>query len=239
VYEYRAELVRIIDSDTVDIKVDLGLDITHEIQVRLMGINAPALNTAAGQRAKTYLERILPAGTPMHCQTVEDKTAKCGRYRADLTIITASGELSPSTVSATMLAARQAVPHTGGTYESTPVFDSLLDKTPGSSALAQARRHDRTSAEAHAKLQRLGESVCVQIPGSTSASAAPRRDDLRARAVRGGLRLDRDRQRRRCVATDCRREVSICREHLSGSVGATRRSQPDLSSVPRRRPDPR
>jgi hypothetical protein len=92
-----------------------------------MGINAPALNTAAGRWAKTYIESILPAGTQMHCRTVEEKTGRNGRYLADLTVITASGELSPSTVSATMLAARRAVPHTGGAYESAPVFDSFLD----------------------------------------------------------------------------------------------------------------
>jgi micrococcal nuclease len=127
VYEYRAELVRVVAGDTLDLKVDLGFHITHEIRVRLMGINAPALNTAAGRWAKTYLESILPAGTAMHCQTVEDKTGKYGRYLTDLTIITTSGELSPSTVSATMLAARRAVPHTGGAYESAPVFDSFLE----------------------------------------------------------------------------------------------------------------
>jgi endonuclease YncB( thermonuclease family) len=126
-YEYRAELVRVVAGDTVDIEVDLGLDITHEIRVRLMGINPPAVNTGAGRWAKTYVESILPTGAQMHCRTVEEKTGTNGRYLADLTIITTSGELSPSTVSATMLAARRAGPYTGEAYESAPVFDSFLD----------------------------------------------------------------------------------------------------------------
>ena len=40
-YEYRAKLIKIIDGDTIDVKIDLGFGISLKKRVRLFGINAP------------------------------------------------------------------------------------------------------------------------------------------------------------------------------------------------------
>jgi micrococcal nuclease len=113
-YEYDAELVRVVDGDTVDISVDLGFHISQQIRVRLNGINAPELSTPAGKAAKGFLEGLLPVGTSLRCNTVKDKTEKYGRYLADLTVQGSTGDLASKSVNQTMLDAGQAIPYSGG-----------------------------------------------------------------------------------------------------------------------------
>ena len=40
-YRYKAILTRIVNGDTVDVKIDLGFDISTKKRIRLAGINAP------------------------------------------------------------------------------------------------------------------------------------------------------------------------------------------------------
>ena len=40
-YYYAVEILRVVDGDTVDVRIDLGFDVWHKCRVRLMGINAP------------------------------------------------------------------------------------------------------------------------------------------------------------------------------------------------------
>ena len=64
-YEYRAELDRVVDGDTIDVKIDLGFDITIKKRVRLVGINSPESRTRdleekkRGLAAKARLKEIL------------------------------------------------------------------------------------------------------------------------------------------------------------------------------------
>lgn len=60
---YRAEVVRVIDGDTIVVNVELWPDLTSEVSARVRGIDAPELSssdceTAAllGQRAKGFVE---------------------------------------------------------------------------------------------------------------------------------------------------------------------------------------
>lgn len=53
-YSYNAKLVRIIDGDTMEFEVDLGFSIYSRHHVRLAGVNAPELKTAAGRDAAVY-----------------------------------------------------------------------------------------------------------------------------------------------------------------------------------------
>ena len=60
-YYYKVEVLRIVDGDTVDVRVDLGFDVWHKCRVRLMGINAAESRTrdleekARGLAAKQWL----------------------------------------------------------------------------------------------------------------------------------------------------------------------------------------
>jgi micrococcal nuclease len=64
-YLYEAELIRVVDGDTIDAWIDLGFNITVRRRIRLWGINAPETRTLdleekrEGKLAKARLEDIL------------------------------------------------------------------------------------------------------------------------------------------------------------------------------------
>ena len=64
-YLYEAELIRVIDGDTIDAWIDLGFNITVRRRIRLWGIDAPETRTldleekAEGKIAKARLEEML------------------------------------------------------------------------------------------------------------------------------------------------------------------------------------
>lgn len=79
-YEYKATVTSVTDGDTVRLDIDLGFNITiHNTPIRLIGIDAPEMNTIAGKTAKTYLKELLPAGTSVTLRSYKDKTEKYGR----------------------------------------------------------------------------------------------------------------------------------------------------------------
>lgn len=83
-YEYEAEVVKIVDADTVDLSVDLGFKVYHTIRVRLAGIDAPERFTDEGKEATAWLTNYMPIGTRLIVQTKKDKAGKYGRYIATL-----------------------------------------------------------------------------------------------------------------------------------------------------------
>ena len=66
-YTYKAKLVRILDGDTIDAKIDLGFDVWVKKRIRFLGINAPETRTRdlqekqEGLRTKSRLETLLDA----------------------------------------------------------------------------------------------------------------------------------------------------------------------------------
>lgn len=70
-----AELVRVIDGDTLDMKVtrDLGFggSASFVVRLRLNRINAPALSTVAGKASAAYLTQLLPVGSRVPLETVK------------------------------------------------------------------------------------------------------------------------------------------------------------------------
>jgi micrococcal nuclease len=87
-YEYRAKVVRVVDGDTLHLDVDLGLEITRRITVRLSRINCPEIGTEAGRNAKAFTEAWVAGyadeGGWLTLHTVKDRTEKYGRYLADI-----------------------------------------------------------------------------------------------------------------------------------------------------------
>lgn len=70
-YEYKAELVRILDGDTVDAKIDLGFDVWVKKRIRFLGIDAPETRTRdleekqAGLKAKSRVKALFDASNGM------------------------------------------------------------------------------------------------------------------------------------------------------------------------------
>jgi micrococcal nuclease len=93
-YEYEAEVMRVVDGDTIDVIFDMGMEIMFgnvrkPKRLRLYGINTPETfgvkkdseEYAAGKKATEWLkERI--EGKTVVIRTVQDKTGKYGRYLA-------------------------------------------------------------------------------------------------------------------------------------------------------------
>ena len=67
-FYYNVEILRVVDGDTVDVRIDLGFNVWHKCRVRLMGINAPESRTrdleekARGLAAKDWLIDKLNTG---------------------------------------------------------------------------------------------------------------------------------------------------------------------------------
>jgi micrococcal nuclease len=79
-YEYDAEILDVVDGDTIDVDVDLGLDDHQHTRIRLYGIDAPELGTDAGKSSRTWLAAQLPVGTRLRIRTIKDRKEKFGRY---------------------------------------------------------------------------------------------------------------------------------------------------------------
>ena len=118
-YEYQAKYIKVVDGDTVDLDIDLGLDIHHQIRVRLRGINTPELHSSdpeeqkKAKEAKRYLEYsflILPnlKSKDLLIRTEKDKTEKYGRYLAEIFT-----DNDPVSVNQKMIDAGFAVPYFG------------------------------------------------------------------------------------------------------------------------------
>ena len=85
-YQYKAEIIRLIDGDTVEARLDLGLH-THRVEkLRLSGIDAPEKYQVGGSLATGWLqiqlseENDLGSFRPVYIQT--EKQDKYGRWLA-------------------------------------------------------------------------------------------------------------------------------------------------------------
>ena len=85
-YEYRCELVKIIDGDTIDVNLDLGFEVVLKKQrIRLYGINTPESRTRDleqkkyGLAAKARLRELLEEANQITVKTEIDKKAR-GKY---------------------------------------------------------------------------------------------------------------------------------------------------------------
>jgi len=85
-YKYKAEIIRCVDGDTVDVWVDVGFDMRIKQRLRLYGIDTPETRTRdpvekkVGLMAKARVQELLEVGKSYTIWTVEK--GKFGRYLA-------------------------------------------------------------------------------------------------------------------------------------------------------------
>jgi len=91
-YNYRAEVLRVVDGDTVDVMLDLGFSVSLKERVRLYGINAPESRTRnkaekiKGLAAKDFvIEWMEKHGNKIVVNTIIDKRGKFGRILGTIT----------------------------------------------------------------------------------------------------------------------------------------------------------
>jgi micrococcal nuclease len=88
IYIYKADLIRVVDGDTVDLVIDLGFDTFRHERFRLYGVDAPEMNTEAGKEAKAWLIGVLGPYGAIYVQTVQLETkAKRDKYGRFLAVL--------------------------------------------------------------------------------------------------------------------------------------------------------
>jgi micrococcal nuclease len=113
IYIYKSELIRVVDGDTVELMIDQGFSNFTKQTMRLYGIDAPEMNTAAGKEAKAWLIGVLGPYGAIYVQTIQLETKakrdKYGRFLAVLydelpTLIPIMREpIHPSSINAKMI----------------------------------------------------------------------------------------------------------------------------------------
>ena len=85
-FEYRSNLLKIVDGDTIDVDLDLGFSVVLKKQrIRLYGINTPESRTRDleekkyGLAAKARLRELLESAESITVKTAIDKKAR-GKY---------------------------------------------------------------------------------------------------------------------------------------------------------------
>ena len=90
-YEYKAEVLRVVDADTFDLLVDVGFSITLKERFRLNGVDAPETwrpKTQAerehGEKANAAVEELMPVGKKVTIITYKEDKYK--RYLCDIKV---------------------------------------------------------------------------------------------------------------------------------------------------------
>jgi micrococcal nuclease len=101
---YMATILRVIDGDTVDARVELGLETSRVVRLRLDGMDAPELKTARGVEVASELRGMLE-GQMARVEILRKE--KYGRYLAVIW-------LGDKNVNAWMISTGRAVEYHGG-----------------------------------------------------------------------------------------------------------------------------
>lgn len=113
-YQYRAALVNVVDGDTLDLNIDLGLEVHLMKRVRLAGLNAPEKNTSEGVIAQTFVHMWMSDyanGGDLTIATVKDRKEKFGRYLVYIHPFTTLGV--PKSLNQAMIESGHALPWDG------------------------------------------------------------------------------------------------------------------------------
>ncbi len=82
-WQYRANFVRAVDGDTVDLLVDLGFKIYAKIRVRVVGVDTPERGEDGYREATEFVERWFEQHEG-ECHIETEKTGKYGRWLAKI-----------------------------------------------------------------------------------------------------------------------------------------------------------
>ena len=84
-YTYNAEVLRVIDADTYEVRVDLGFYVHTIIRLRLEDASAPEIHTMEGKKAKLFVEEAFNAvDNKVIVQTTKSFEQSFARYVAQV-----------------------------------------------------------------------------------------------------------------------------------------------------------
>jgi endonuclease YncB( thermonuclease family) len=81
-HTFRGVVERLVDGDTLIVRIDLGFEVWKSQRLRLHQVNAPELHTPDGEKALQLLARLLKTGQQVVLRTY--KVDIYGRYVADI-----------------------------------------------------------------------------------------------------------------------------------------------------------
>tara|TARA_R110000796_G_scaffold248124_3_gene374574 strand:- start:172 stop:510 length:339 start_codon:yes stop_codon:yes gene_type:complete len=92
-YEYRANIIKIYDGDTVTAKIDLGFKVNFTENLRLLRINTPEIRGEEREQGLISRDRLreLILNEDVIIKTKKDKKGKYGRYLAEIYLETEDG----------------------------------------------------------------------------------------------------------------------------------------------------
>ena len=119
-YTYNIELLRVVDGDTIDAKIDLGFDVSVKKRVRFLGVDTPESRTrdleekARGLAAKDRVRQLLEGSDTI--QLISHGVGKYGRCLGELNIDVVDGKKNLTLVSVNQLLIKEghAVEYHGG-----------------------------------------------------------------------------------------------------------------------------
>ena len=119
-YTYNIELLRVIDGDTIDAKIDLGFDVGIKKRVRFSGVNTPECRTkdleekAKGLAAKDRVKQLLEGANKI--KLISHGVGKFGRCLGELHIDVVDGKetLTLTNVNELLIKEGHAVEYHGG-----------------------------------------------------------------------------------------------------------------------------
>jgi micrococcal nuclease len=90
-YQYNAVIRNVVDGDTIEIDIDLGLSAwVHNEKIRLYGIDTPEVygvkkgspEWILGNQSSEFVKQNLKENSQVIIETIKDKKEKYGRYLA-------------------------------------------------------------------------------------------------------------------------------------------------------------
>ena len=90
-YQYNAIIQKVVDGDTIEINIDLGLSAwVHNEKIRLYGVDTPEVygikkgsaEWERGNMASEFVKKYLKENDAVIIETIKDKREKYGRYLA-------------------------------------------------------------------------------------------------------------------------------------------------------------
>lgn len=90
-WKYKAEVVNIVDGDTIDCKIQLGFRIEKELRVRLYGVDTAETygvtkesdEYKTGKEHEQFVRDWIADADALVLETIDDEKGKYGRYLAD------------------------------------------------------------------------------------------------------------------------------------------------------------
>ena len=119
-YTYNIKLLKVVDGDTIDAKIDLGFDVSVKKRVRFLGVNAPESRTrdleekAKGLAAKDRVKQLLEGAKTI--QLNSHGVGKYGRCLGELHIDVVDGQekVTLESVNELLIKEGHAVEYHGG-----------------------------------------------------------------------------------------------------------------------------